>query len=53
MRFLKINAGSAKWAAEGTGYARRFKRSDGKAEARSTTLRGKPAFVVRELSGSR
>ena len=52
-RFLKVNAGGATWAAEGAGNARRFKRSDGKAEASYTTVRGKPALVVRELRGTR
>ena len=50
MKFLKANAGAAKWAAEGAGKARRFKRSDGKAEASYTTIGGKPALLVRELS---
>ena len=50
MKFLKANAGTATWAAEGAGKARRFKRSDGKAEASYTTVRGKPALLVRELS---
>ena len=53
MKFLKINAGGAKWAAEGTANGRRFKRSDGKAEASYTTVRGKPALVLRELSATR
>jgi len=53
MKFLKANAGGATWAAEGTANARRFKRSDGKAEASYTTIRGKPALVVREVSASR
>ena len=50
MKFLKANAGTATWAAEGAGKARRFKRSDGKAEASYTTIGGKPALLVRELS---
>src|SRR5438094_6688893 len=32
-RFLKANAASATWTADNTGAARRFKRSDGEAEA--------------------
>jgi hypothetical protein len=52
-RFLKANASDATWATEGAGNDRRFKRSDGKAEASYTTVRGKPALVVRELRGTR
>jgi hypothetical protein len=52
-RFLKANAGDATWAAERAGNNRRFKRSDGKAEASYTTVRGRPALVVRELRGTR
>jgi hypothetical protein len=52
-RFLKANAGGATWTGEGMGNGRRFKRSDGKAEASYTTVRGKPALVVRELRGPR
>ena len=52
-RFLKANAGGAKWIPIGAANERRFRRSDGKAEAMHETLHGNPAFTVRELGGHR
>ena len=48
-RFLKANAASATWTADNTGAARRFKRSDGEAEAIYAPVNGRPALTVREL----
>jgi|SRR5437667_151173 len=46
-RFLKANAGT--WTPENTTKERRFKRSDGRAEATYATWNGRPALTVREL----
>jgi hypothetical protein len=48
-RFLKANAAGAKWTADNTGAPRRFKRSDGGAEAIYAPVNGRPALTVREL----
>jgi hypothetical protein len=48
-RFLKANAAGATWTAENAGGARRFKRSDGEAEAIYAPVNGRPALTVREL----
>jgi hypothetical protein len=48
-RFLKANAGGATWTPESTAKGRRFKRSDGKAEATYGDVNGRPALTVREL----
>ena len=47
MRFLKANGGS--WTPDSTAKGRRFKRSDGNAEATYGTVRGRPGLTVREL----
>jgi hypothetical protein len=49
MRFLKANAGGATWTPDNTAKERRFKRSDGKAEATYGPVKGRPALAVREL----
>ncbi len=49
MRFLKANAAGATWTPDSTAKERRFKRSDGKAEATHGTVNGRPALTVREL----
>ena len=46
--FLKANSG-AKWIASNTGTERRFKTSDGAAEATYGILNGRPALTVRDL----
>ena len=46
-KFLKAN--SAKWVPSNTGTERRFKTSDGSAEATYGILNGRPALTVREL----
>jgi hypothetical protein len=48
-RFLKANAAGGTWTADNTGTARRFKRSDGNAEATYAPVNGRPALTVREL----
>ena len=48
-RFLKANAAGATWIPANTAKGRRFKRSDGKAEATYGTVKGQPALTVREL----
>lgn len=50
-RFLKANAAGATWTSENTAKERRFRRSDGKAEAMYGTVRDKPALTVREVHG--
>ena len=49
MGFLKANAAGAKWTPSNTAKERRFKRSDGKAEATYGKVNGRPALAVREL----
>lgn len=49
MKFLKANAAGATWTPDNTAKERRFKRSDGKAEATYGTVNGRPALTVREL----
>jgi hypothetical protein len=49
-KFLKANSARAKWVADNTGTERRFKTSDGTAEATYGILNGRPALTVRELS---
>ena len=49
MKFLKANAAGATWTAENTGKERRFKRSDGQADAMYGTLNGRRGLKVREL----
>ena len=48
-RFLKANGGGARWTQESAGRERRFKRSDGKAEATYGKVNGRPALTVRDL----
>jgi hypothetical protein len=50
-RFLKANAAGATWTAENMAKERRFRRSDGKAEATYGIVRDKPALTVREVHG--
>ena len=40
-KFLKANSAGATWTADNTGVARRFKRTDGEAEAMYTPLNGR------------
>ena len=47
-KFLKANS-AAKWVPANTGTERRFKSSDGTAEATYGILNGRPALTVREL----
>jgi hypothetical protein len=47
--FLKANAARAKWTRDNSAKERRFKRSDGKAEATYGTVNGRPSLTVREL----
>jgi hypothetical protein len=49
MRFLKANAAGTTWTPDNTAKERRFKRSDGKAEATYGTVKGRPALTLREL----
>ena len=51
MRFLKANAAGATWTAETTGKERRFKRSDGQADATYGIVNGRRGLTVRELHG--
>ena len=48
-KFLKANSG-AKWVPTNTGTDRRFKTSDGSAEATYGILNGRPALTVRALN---
>jgi hypothetical protein len=50
-RFLKANAGGSTWTSENIAKERRFRRSDGKAEATYGTVRERPALTVREVRG--
>ena len=47
-KFLKANSG-AKWVESNTGTERRFKSSDGAAEATYGILNGRPALTVRDV----
>jgi hypothetical protein len=49
-RFLKANAARGTWMPDNTAKKRRFKRSDGKAEATYGKVNGRPALTVREVS---
>ena len=49
MKFLKANSG-AKWVPTNSGTERRFKSSDGTAEAIYAPVNGRPALTVRELN---
>jgi len=48
-KFLKANSG-AQWVPANTGTQRRFKSSDGSAEATYGILNGRPALTVRALN---
>src|SRR6266513_1307428 len=48
-KFLKANSAGVKWVPANTGTERRFKSSDGTAEATYVILNGRPALTVREL----
>jgi hypothetical protein len=48
-KFLKANSG-AKWVQTSTGAERRFKTTDGSAEATYGILNGRPALTVRSLN---
>jgi hypothetical protein len=50
-RFLKANAAGATWVPDNTSKARRFRRSDGKAEATHANVNGRPTLTIRELRG--
>jgi hypothetical protein len=47
--FLKANAAGAKWTPDNTAKERRFKRSDGNAEATYGNVNGRRGLTVREL----
>ena len=49
-KFLKANSAGAKWTPVNTAKERRFKRSDGGADATYGRVNGRPALTVRELS---
>jgi hypothetical protein len=48
-RFLKVNAARAKWTQDNPAKERRFKRSDGEAEATYGKVNGRPSLTVREV----
>jgi len=48
-RFLKANAAGGTWTPDNTAKERRFKHSDGKAEATYGNVNGRPGLTVREL----
>jgi hypothetical protein len=52
-KFLKANAAGATWSSDNTGAKRRFKRSDGKAEATYGIVNGRPTLTVREIRATR
>jgi hypothetical protein len=52
-KFLKANAAGGTWMPAGTPQERRFKRSDGKAEATYATVDGRPTLTVRTTEGRR
>jgi hypothetical protein len=52
-KFLKMNAAGATWISENSDAERRFKRSDGKAEAAYATANGRPTLTVREVHTTR
>jgi hypothetical protein len=49
-KFLKANSARATWTPVNTANERRFKRSDGKAEATYGKVNSRPALTVREFS---
>ena len=50
-RFLKANARGATWTSDNATKERRFKRSDGQADARYGIVNGRTGLTVRELRG--
>jgi hypothetical protein len=52
-KFLKANAAGGTWMPAGTPRERRFKRSDGKAEATYGTVDERPTLTVRTLDTKR
>ena len=52
-RFLKANAAGATWTRQDRGTERRYRRSDGKAEATYATTDGRPTLTVRTLGTKR
>jgi hypothetical protein len=50
-KFLKVNAAGGTWIPVNTSKERRFKRSDGRAEATYGSSSGRRALTVRELRG--
>jgi hypothetical protein len=48
-KFLKGNAAGGKWTPANTSKERRFKRSDGRAEATYGNTSGRRALTVREV----
>jgi hypothetical protein len=52
-KFLKANAAGAMWLPANKAKERRFKRSDGKAEATYAVMDGRPTLTVREIRGER
>jgi hypothetical protein len=50
-KFLKANAAGGTWTPGNTSKDRRFKRSDGRAEATYGSTTGRRALTVRELPG--
>jgi hypothetical protein len=52
-RFLKANADGAPWIPADTAKGRRFRRSDGKAEATYAPMDSRPTLTVRELGADR
>jgi prepilin-type processing-associated H-X9-DG protein len=52
-RFLKANGFGATWTPDSKGSQRRFRRSDGRAEATYGDVNGRPALTVRELREGR
>jgi len=49
-KFLKANSARATWTPVNTASERRFKRSDGKADATYGKVNGRPALTVKEVS---
>jgi len=52
-RFLKVNGFGATWTPDSKGTQRRFRRSDGGAEATYGDVNGRPALTVRQIREGR
>jgi hypothetical protein len=52
-KFLKANAAGGTWSPDNKAKERRFKRSDGNAEATYATMDGRPTLTVRTLNTRR